>query len=284
LNIAFGEDSYYGPSNGFSGDTATGQDMKWNPTSLSYYVGRDTVFHYVLGCKHVIYVFAHTHLDYNNDPKLDMPMYDGCDTLVERLKSKVSTKYRYAWGPCMWVGYPLLKKGEQLLDNEAKVRIRVSKPYEKYGTDDPATNDSLPTYTFNTNGIAPTTNDVATAKTALDIINVVPNPYYAFSGYERNQLDNRIKIVNLPSRCTITIYTPNGTLIRTLKRDVSGNNTAEARYPEINLETSLDWDLKNDNGIPIAGGIYIIHVEADGVGEKTIKWFGALRPIDLDTF
>jgi hypothetical protein len=45
-----------------------------------------------------------------------------------------------------------------------------------------------------------------------------------------------------------------------------------------------DWDLKNDYGIPIASGVYIIHVDAPGIGEKVIKWFGAMRPIDLTNF
>ena len=31
-------------------------------------------------------------------------------------------------------------------------------------------------------------------------------------------------------------------------------------------------------------GLYILHINAPGVGEKIIKWYGALRPIDLDTF
>ncbi len=35
-----------------------------------------------------------------------------------------------------------------------------------------------------------------------------------------NQLDNRVKIVNLPGKCTITIYSPSGTIVRSLKRDV----------------------------------------------------------------
>ena len=48
--------------------------------------------------------------------------------------------------------------------------------------------------------------------------------------------------------------------------------------------TSVDWDLKNDHGIPIASGLYIIHIDATGVGEKILKWFGVLRPVDLDTF
>jgi len=25
-------------------------------------------------------------------------------------------------------------------------------------------------------------------------------------------------------------------------------------------------------------------VDAPGIGEKTVKWFGVLRPVDLDTF
>ena len=48
-------------------------------------------------------------------------------------------------------------------------------------------------------------------------------------------------------------------------------------------KTSVDWDLKNFAGIPIAGGVYLIHVKADGLGERTIKWFGILRPVDLNS-
>ena len=28
----------------------------------------------------------------------------------------------------------------------------------------------------------------------------------------------------------------------------------------------------------------VIHVKVDGVGERIIKWFGMMRPIDLDSF
>ena len=68
----------------------------------------------------------------------------------------------------------------------------------------------------------------------------------------------------------IYIFSISGTLIRTLEND--------------DAMSYVDWDLKNDYGIPIASGLYIIHVDAPEVGEKVIKWFGALRPIDLDTF
>ena len=99
---------------------------------------------------------------------------------------------------------------------------------------------------------------------------MVPNPYYGYSEYETSQLDNRIKITNLPKESKIRIYTVSGTLIRTIKKSDD--------------LTSVDWDLKNDHGIPVASGLYIIHVDAKDIGEKILKWFGVLRPIDLDTF
>ena len=105
---------------------------------------------------------------------------------------------------------------------------------------------------------------------ALDLINVVPNPYYGYSSYENSQLDNRIKITNLPKISLIRIFTVSGTLIRTIKKSDD--------------LTSVDWDLKNDHGIPVASGLYVIHVDAEGLGEKILIWFGVLRPIDLDTF
>jgi hypothetical protein len=128
-------------------------------------------------------------------------------------------------------------------------------------------------------------NNIEKQKTDLDLINIVPNPYYAYDDYERNQLDNRVKITNLPSRCTVTIFNVTGTLIRQYKVDKTG--IPEPRSSTIGLntdsKTSIDWDLKNFAGIPIAGGVYLIHVKADNLGERTIKWFGVLRPVDLNS-
>jgi hypothetical protein len=39
--------------------------------------------------------------------------------------------------------------------------------------------------------------------------------------------------------------------------------------------------LKNEYGITVASGVYIIHIDAPGIGEKVLKWFGAMRPMDL---
>ena len=95
--------------------------------------------------------------------------------------------------------------------------------------------------------------------------------YYAYSKYEESRLDNKVKIVNLPDQCTITIYSVNGTLIRQYSKDD-------------NSQTYIDWDLKNFKFVPIASGVYLIHVEVPEVGEVVLKWFGALRPTDLDSF
>ena len=102
---------------------------------------------------------------------------------------------------------------------------------------------------------------------ALQLINIVPNPYYAYSDYERNRLDTRVKVTNLPEKCTVTIYSINGKLIRTYKKD--------------SPETSIDWDLNNHVGIPIASGVYLIHVEVPEIGERILKFFGGIRQVDL---
>ena len=34
----------------------------------------------------------------------------------------------------------------------------------------------------------------------------------------------------------------------------------------------------------IGSGVYIIHIDAGDAGEKIVKWFGALRPVDLNAF
>jgi hypothetical protein len=131
-------------------------------------------------------------------------------------------------------------------------------------------NGGLPMYTFNSSDIAADTANADAAKNALALINVVPNPYYAYSLYETSNTDNRIKFTNLPQKCVISIYTSNGLLIRRLSKD--------------DTSTSLDWDLKNTVGIPIASGVYICHVDVEGVGERTLKWFGMIRPTDLEVY
>ena len=133
--------------------------------------------------------------------------------------------------------------------------------------------------------IASSVNNQDKASTDLDLINVVPNPYYAYDDYEHNQLDNRIKIVNLPLKCTVSIFDLSGVLIRQFVVDKSSIVEPRSSTLGINTDskTSIDWDLKNFAGIPISGGVYLIHVKADNLGERTLRWFGILRPVDLNS-
>ncbi len=291
LNIAFGEDSRLVSDNG--------ADMKWNPTSNVFVNQIDDTLELLAGGKHYIYVFANKRPEVpsaNPDTSYYGPAYDSCNWIYRKLwglpsllnTSPSRTKMIQTWKDCMWVNCPIVTPGQSLLSCDVKVRLRVSKPYRHYATGYLSPNSNFPYYSFGTYDLVPKINQPEVAKDALSLINVVPNPYYAYSNYETSQLDNRIKIVNLPPKCVISIYTTSGTLVRRFKRDAGGsvgyNNTEGATYPETNLESSVDWDLKNSAAVPIASGIYLIHVQVDGVGERTIKWFGVIRPIDLDTF
>ena len=106
-------------------------------------------------------------------------------------------------------------------------------------------------------------------ETDLEEVNIVPNPYYAYSTYENNPLDTRVKITNLPEECVITIYNVSGTKVRQFKKD--------------SPVTTLEWDLKNFATVPIAGGVYYVHVVSDH-GERIIKFFCIQRVPDLNTF
>jgi hypothetical protein len=275
LNILFGENSWLAGENG--------RDMMFNPTSKLLDNGGNVIF----GGQHYYYVMAHTEGKKDNiaDLRFDCPAYDaGANLRANLVFSTGSTdplRFRidYQYSNAMYVGMPLANPTKEWLSNDVKIRIRMQKPYHRYYSTDLTKsttniidneNRNFPMYRFETKGIATVTNNIEKAKSDLDLINVVPNPYYAYSNYEINQVDNRVKITNLPQKCTVTIYSANGTIIRQYNKD-------EAK-------TTIDWDLKNFAGIPISGGIYIIHVKSEGVGEKIIKFFGALRPVDLNSF
>ncbi|MBK7946328.1 MAG: T9SS C-terminal target domain-containing protein, partial [Flavobacteriales bacterium] len=267
LNMAYGENSYWG------GDI--GRDMIWNPNGQIYTLGTQGAPPQVyFGGSHWIYVFKNDRRLSNNADRV--PQYDEGRYVHTTLPQPGQSRLKVFRG-LAWVGSAIVAPNQQLLATEARVRLNVSRPYRSYvdynGAPDPINpqrNNGLPLYSFSTGGYATETGATAVAEDFLSEINVVPNPYYAFSGYETSRLDNRVKFINLPQRCNISIFTPNGTLVRRFRKD--------------NPLTFLDWDLKNANSIPISGGVYICHIEVPGLGEKVIKWFGVLRPLDLQNF
>ena len=275
LNIVFGEDSWLVGQNG--------RDMLFNPTSeVREFPTMNTLF----GGKHYVYIMNHRFIDYQG-LNIDFPAYDGGRAIAELLDSITNINanlqkifQEIIYGNTMYVGIPLSVPGETWMDNDVKIRIRIAKPYDRYysGVLDsahaaaPTENMHYPMYTFSTDAIAPSHNNATKSENDLDMIKCVPNPYYAYSEYETVPLDNRIKIINLPEKCTVTIYNVSGTLIR--------------RFTKDDPVTSIDWDLKNQAGIPIAGGVYMIHVKDHGPigGERIVKWFGSLRVEDFNQF
>jgi hypothetical protein len=299
LNIAFGESSNLADQNG--------RDMIWNPTGDLYTNLNEALF----GGKHYIYVF---NTPYDECEAYQRAFLDDFNKYFAPPSTRVNVplSYRAIYKDIIYCAMPYITKGfklktlqEGLIPSEVKIHIRVDKPYQRFYTglanDVP---DESNVYFFSTKGMSPKEQVKDVATSALDLINVVPNPYYAYGGfYENSSTDTKIKIVNLPNKCSISIYTLDGVLVKQYERDVplehgvtvSDDGANIKRLNDIsdginknsdkpNIMNSLEWDLKNFKNIPISSGVYIIHINAPGIGEKTLKWFGVMRPTDLDSF
>lgn len=261
LNIVFAEDSYLKKYNG--------NDMIWNPTSDMFDEFGETIF----GGKHFTYILN--------------TKYDSCKVFAAGARVFGQGGSEYTYTPIMramrWVGIPMLNFGFPMLSlkdgfipTETRLRFRVNTPYKQYK---PMPNQTLvnnrnPLFKFTTKGLAPTSwEQNTTADALLDKIFVVPNPYKGVAtgggSYESNRLETKVKIINLPVKASVNIYSLDGTLIRHLEKD--------------NNDPSLSWDLYNAAGLPIASGMYLIHVQAYGK-DKVLKWFGAMRPLDVTNY
>ncbi|GAA5225089.1 hypothetical protein [Membranihabitans marinus] len=276
LNILFGENSVYSEVNDATLSSAgeIGGDMMWNPDGeLIYPNGQPDASVYKSFGQHYIYVTNSA--------------YDECAEIRTRLLPGTSflSKIR-AIEQFMWTGIPLTNGtmtsyAEGLIPNETTIQLRVNRPYAVYK--DTEINRGHPAYEFDLSNVA--ANDLVEegVDSTLRDINVVPNPYFAYSSYESTQFSNVVKITNLPPRCIVTIYSLDGKLIRQYKRDEqplsnSGRINPGTSYKQVS--PALEWDLNNSKGIPIASGLYIIHVNAYELGERTLKWFGVNRKFD----
>ncbi|HEX2981936.1 MAG TPA: hypothetical protein VHO28_00180, partial [Ignavibacteriales bacterium] len=97
-------------------------------------------------------------------------------------------------------------------------------------------------------------------------INVVPNPYIGAAGWERKSAystghgERKIDFINLPSSCTIRIFTIAGALVKTIVKESSP------------MDGAISWNLVSDDGMDIAYGLYVYHVDAPGIGEYIGKF------------
>jgi hypothetical protein len=180
----------------------------------------------------------------------------------------------------------LLSLNDGLIPTTTRLRFRVDRPYMPYAATDTTTafnkagttiktgQASNPYYTFSTKELAPSKlSDTTDRNRFITRIHAVPNPYYGYSGYEKpgSRFDTKVRIINLPAKAEVRIYSLDGTLVRTLSKSDPGTSY-------------IDWDIRNSVGLPIASGMYLMHVKAEGLGETVIKWFGSLRPLDVTQY
>jgi hypothetical protein len=105
---------------------------------------------------------------------------------------------------------------------------------------------------------------ISSEQVALDRVRVYPNPYLAASTQEpanpfvSGRGPRHVTFIHLPKACTIRIYTVRGELVKTVRHDSYMDNGSE------------EWDLRTKDGLDVAYGVYIYHIESDW-GETTGK-------------
>jgi hypothetical protein len=72
--------------------------------------------------------------------------------------------------------------------------------------------------------------------------------------------ERRIYFIKLPAQCTIRIYTVRGYLVDTIVHDAPAENGAAA------------WDLVSKDGMSIAYGVYVYHIDAADLGTSVGKF------------
>jgi len=281
LNIFFGENTVY---RDFVADALglgkEAYDMVWNPRPevILPSQGQISPLEAIVGGQHYIYVTRQT--------------YDSCTAIRKDLDRTGIIKAR-ALAQITWTAIPVLSSdlsisflplNEGLIpdSNDLTVKLRVDNPYQKAVGNGKF--NSYPAYRIRFDGVSAVELTEDQLHEALAEIRVVPNPYLAYSEYETSSFDNTVKITNLPAKCVVTIYSLDGRFIRQYTRNEVGKpNSPPRALPPVavnQIVPDLEWNLKNFAGIPIASGVYLIHVDAGELGERVIKWFGVSRQFD----
>ncbi|MBL7828576.1 MAG: hypothetical protein JNJ57_18220 [Saprospiraceae bacterium] len=277
LNIFFAENSCYSKA---VDPSYTGRDMMWNPTATPLREGfepgpfvQPQYYDWLLGGQHWVYVSYTTYDECANFRWGFSPELQTSPT------AKLNRIKQIAWAGMLYGNqfFPLRSYQDGLIprNNDAIVKLRVDNAYQTWFNDNDSNKKTgHPRYQF-TIDKSKVRTDLSTVQieNALDSIKVVPNPYYGFSQYETSQFTQTVKITNVPGRATVTIYSLDGKFIRQYTRN-------EEYEPYNQISPAIEWDLKNSKGIPVASGVYLIHIAAPGKGERTVKWFGIARQFD----
>lgn len=117
------------------------------------------------------------------------------------------------------------------------------------------------TYRFNPLSEKPAASQTST----LENVYTVPDPYIVTNAWEVNEFGKRLMFANVPSRCTIRIYTVLGEHVDTIEH---GEDVAGAGY--------AFWDMRTRNEQFIAPGVYLYHVETP-VGDEATGRFLVIK-------
>ena len=112
------------------------------------------------------------------------------------------------------------------------------------------------------------TFSTAAAGADVDKINVFPNPYYGMNTYETSRLNKYVEFNHLPTNATIRIFNLAGVLVRTLRK-----SDATTQFTK--------WDLRNERSLPVASGIYIIHVDMPDLGKSKVLKLALVQEVQV---
>ena len=137
-------------------------------------------------------------------------------------------------------------------------RVKFSRPFWK---------DDYLTFTINSYDDI----DADSLAKTMDNIRVVPNPYVATNVMETavsNQFLNQrrsLMFTNVPAQALIKIFTISGVLVD----EIVINNSPEKGV--------VHWDMLTREGLEIAAGMYLFHIEALATGDQKIGKFAVIK-------
>ncbi len=158
----------------------------------------------------------------------------------------------------------------------------LPKPNDVYRLDFYRTFHSSDSLMFTVTGLTEELDKVKLAED-MDNIKVVPNPYVvtntmesAVADWQRNQ-KRQIMFTHIPAQCKISIFTLSGILID----EIEVNNAVSSRANpwDLNSEANgtVHWDLRSSEGLELAAGYYLYHVESKQTGDVKIGKFAIIK-------
>lgn len=93
-------------------------------------------------------------------------------------------------------------------------------------------------------------------------VNVYPNPYIGFNPLEANKYQRFVTFTHLPNKVIFRVFNLSGVLVRTLQKQDNSQ--------------FYEWDLRNEDGFPIAAGMYVVYIDMPDLGKTKILKLGVI--------